>query len=211
MTDRRLVTSRALCLGLFTLWTAGCGSTAPPPPTAAGMALFVGPVDGSDALVGLVLEDAQAVLYACGGSTDAHQLNDWFFGKAGDRALTLARAGARVDATIEAAQARGTLTLQDGTVLSFAAERQPDGALGGLYSASADGCRIGAIVRQEAQGPRVVGKRCSVDDQAATVVPIPPLVRRAEGIAVEAGPAQPDVVRFLAPVAPRLLCPIVGC
>lgn len=98
---------------------------------AATSGIFVGRVQDSNALIGLVTNGDRVVAYVC-DNVEA----DWFRGQVVDgRAVLTAAGGAQLTIDVSAATPSGTLHLQDGRGLSFTTE-VADG-MAGLYRAEA--------------------------------------------------------------------------
>jgi hypothetical protein len=129
--------------GLLTLMAGACsGGDEPLGEREARFRLdpsFVGPVEGTDAFIGIgtAAEGAQVVAYLSDG--DPGQLgrkgstSEWFVGTgAGDELNLTSRNGVQLQGRIEGDAARGTLTFQGGRVLEFTAERAR-GDEAGLY------------------------------------------------------------------------------
>lgn len=113
--------------------------------------VFVGSIDGTDAEVGLVVQDGAATAYVCGGDETRTTLTRWFEG-AGER-----DAGSLVqdDWTLAWSGAAGTLTDPAGTESAWAKEDQSRTA--GVFDAEDSGCRDGAIVWDAGGSPVIRG------------------------------------------------------
>lgn len=111
----------------LSLLLAGCGKQ----PLSGS---FAGHVANSQALTALVTSDHNIIAYAC----DSQTLAAWFSGSLSDRDTldVTNQGGARLQATLTATQAMGTLTLPDGQAFSFTAPAVSGDA--GLYRAKQD-------------------------------------------------------------------------
>ena len=102
---------------------------------AASLVTLVGQVAGSEALVGVITDGAQATLYFCDGSSLAR----WFRGRiAGNRLEVATPDGAVVTAEIPRGtkEVTGTLTLPSGTALAFSSLPTTSLDNAGLYRAT---------------------------------------------------------------------------
>jgi hypothetical protein len=82
---------------------------------------FLGYVEDSAALIGLVADGEWVRAYAC----DSTNIASWFSGREHDNTLDVRSAGLRLQATLTAAGAEGTLTLEDGSAHGFRLQPSP--------------------------------------------------------------------------------------
>jgi hypothetical protein len=104
----------------------------------AAPTVYVGKVADTDAQVALLVEDGQVLGYACGGNATWATHSSWFpvddESVLGDGSFTLTGATGHVLRGLYSANAaEGTLTLPDGTELTWSAEVASNDALAGLY------------------------------------------------------------------------------
>jgi hypothetical protein len=105
---------------------------------------YAGPVEGTDAFVGIRLNGACFKAYLSDGTGARATLSVWFQGCLAPDNLSLSaeRGGVRLDARIIRRRAEGTITLRDGSVHAFSA---PGGGRDDL-APSAPGASRGGIV-----------------------------------------------------------------
>ncbi len=121
-----------LCLRaavLFTLVTSACSSTSPSQTAEAQQ--LVAAIEGTDALIGMVLGPDQAVVYVCDGTETGATVAEWMHGPASSDGFDLSAPGVRVRATKAGAGVSGTVTFADGSEHAFPAARAI--ASGGVY------------------------------------------------------------------------------
>jgi hypothetical protein len=124
---------------------------------------FVGELEGTSALIGLVTDGDRVRAYACDGKDIAR----WFTGSVKNGELDLREGGLRLQATLTADGATGTLTLADSSSRTFRLEAVRGDA--GLYQGEAthEGVRyLGRWV--VAEGGAQTGK-LSTSEGATTV------------------------------------------
>lgn len=101
--------------------------------------MYVGIVEASDALVAIVIDGDQVLAYSCGGIENWQTHTSWFSSESegasvGNMSFELTgRSGLKLQGIFSSDQAQGTLTLQDGTVLDWQAERVAENTPAGLY------------------------------------------------------------------------------
>jgi len=172
------------CLGI------SC-SGADPEAQPRSMATYVGQVDGTDARIALVRDDARWAAYVCGGPSTLSTLTDWFEGEAGpatDGGTEAQSDGKLLRVRFTDGAAIGSVFT--GTEMLFSASRVFDGATTGLFQLSERGCRSGLIVPPPGQGgPQ--GVYCANLDPAGNgistmykqVNPLLPITLTARGVA----------------------------
>lgn len=172
------------------MWLLGalamsCSAGGPPAGDEATVSpgLFTGALEGSDAKIALVRNDAAWAAYVCGGASSMSSLTGWFQGD-------LARGGGAVDARSDgkhlsaefgAEAATGTVTVDGGEAVRFEASVVPEGVAAGLYQVVSSGCRTGLIIPPPGHGePQGVycadvgpsGERARLFEQVTPVAPI---------------------------------------
>jgi len=189
-------------LGL-SAWTAACGAL-----TVSGdpaRAVFVAPIEGTDAAVGAVVAGEAITVYVCGGPTRYATVSQWFEGRLdadGAAAWSVGDATMRVRRDGDALSV--SLTASDLGAREVAAARVPDEGLAGLYEATDDGGRAGVIVLPAVGGgdPRVVGAwrpRVGISSQ---VTPIRPLRLTLRALRVDVHRGATLRALWVRPVAP---------
>ncbi|MFO0650064.1 MAG: hypothetical protein U0326_27835 [Polyangiales bacterium] len=180
---RRRAMLSMLCLSA---WTAACGAL-----TVTGdpeRAVFVAPIDGTDAAIGAVVMGDAIAVYVCGGPTRYASVSQWFEGGLdadgaaswilGDTTMRVRREGHALSVS---------LSMGDLGARALRATRVPDEGLAGLYEATDDGGRVGVIVLPAVQGgdPSVVGAWRSRMGIASQVTPIRPLLLSLRALRVD--------------------------
>ena len=122
----KLLIHLMLAIALFLL--SACGSR-----TQSVTGNYVGQVEGSNAFIGLVTNGEQVMAFYCDGTTEAAPvLWGWFNGELNGDAFDLTNeAGDRLSGAFESEGASGTITLADGTALTF--QSAPVSQPSGLY------------------------------------------------------------------------------
>jgi hypothetical protein len=101
--------------------------------------MYVGVVENSDALVAIVIDGEQILAYSCGGEESWQTHTSWFSSQAegasiGNTSFSLTgRSGLKLQGVFNTDEAQGSLTLKDGTVLSWVAEPVTENTPAGLY------------------------------------------------------------------------------
>lgn len=174
---------------------------------SAGSGVFVGPVDDSDAVVGLALGSDGGLLYVCGGAASMATLDHWVPVRAeGDR-LSGAADGVEVEADRDGDGWSGEIltTPSEGEssdaagVRTFALAQgagpdgpyEPDGLVGE--------CPAGAVVLDG--GERLQGIACAQPAAPAQVVPVGVIPTRSESFEVRAD-SDPPLEFVVVPVRP---------
>jgi hypothetical protein len=107
----------------------------------AAPTIYVGAVEGTDALVAVVIEDGQILAYSCGGNRTWESHSSWFpineQSVLGDGSFTLTgQRGHILQGFYSAEAAEGRLTLPDGTEAAWSADIISQGTAAGLYRLS---------------------------------------------------------------------------
>jgi hypothetical protein len=101
--------------------------------------VYVGVVEGSDALVAIVIDENQILAYSCGGTESWQTHTSWFSSQAegavvGNTSFTLVgRSGLQLRGIYTDSEILGTLKLKDGTLLSWVATPVAENSPAGLY------------------------------------------------------------------------------
>jgi hypothetical protein len=191
---------------------AACSAEAPPPDAEEGSEqLFIGAVDGSDAKIALVRDDAHWIAYVCGGATSLSSLTAWFQG---------ALASGRDDVTAELDEetlvasfagdlASGTLIKDSTEARSFTAERVTSDVPAGLFQAVTSGCRTGLIVPPPADGApqgvycaNVAPPTIRLFEQVTPVTPMNPRNSVVRARVLDSQGQIVDLVKVALPLAP---------
>ena len=179
----------AMCCSALSACAAivACGSTAAPTPT--GARVFTGTVEGTDAEVAIVASARHVRIYFCGGPSSYMTMTHWFTLDLDPSGATQAQADAATDWTLDGKltdpTASGSITIADGTSLTFRAARVADTTIAGLYEAETGCGKIGLIVMQASAQLPSSGQGACVNAAARPSVeqvnPIKPLTRAADG------------------------------
>lgn len=132
-------------------------SCAPSPMTPEGPPRFVGKVSGTDALIGLAVEDGSVVAYVC-GKDSWETRTGWF--ATGFESAEAVDTGALVSvssasghtlegAVVERSQVTGSIRFADGTVAPFVAERADPRTAAGLYDTTSSEGQAGLIITND--------------------------------------------------------------
>jgi hypothetical protein len=113
--------------------------------------VLVGPIDGTDAELGLVVDGERVSAYVCGGELTRATISRWFEGAGSTDAGTLATDSWELAWNADT----GTLTDPSGVVSTFAVADQTESAA--LYDADDSGCRDGAVVWDDGGGLVLLG------------------------------------------------------
>jgi len=191
-----------LTFGLGLGCTGGDEDFFVPPDGELDGTLYVGDVEGSDAVIAFAVRERNVVGYVCGGEATFASLSRWFCGEAnavdGGLDIVVHEAGWTLDAQIDDTTVRGTLRNPDGSELAIVASRAADGA--GLFANEVGGCSTGVIAfapEGDAE-PEVHGTFCADEfDLFEQVTPVRPYDDRdnALNVLVGAGAAPMTVYR----------------
>jgi hypothetical protein len=205
-----------VALAFAALSTAACGSSAPmeteQPPSKQDAALqtFVGSLEGTDAVVGLVRKGELWAGYVCGGPSSYATLTGWYQGRVeaapdGQHDRLIDPDGSWSGTLIEGTLA-GALLGRDGVARNFRASLAgaPGGKLVGLFEAVDSGCRTGFIVMPVGSGGDSVtqGVWCDGSGRFAQVTPILPVELGARGVRVQV--SEPGRELYVVPAIPPL-------
>jgi len=163
----------------------------------AGLTRWVGEVEDSDVLLGVVVDEgARARVFFCGGPSSFASSTRWVLTEVdGDGAFSFEDTGWRVRGEIGANRIRGRLEIGDDAGQDFSAAPIRAGTLAGLYEGQAECGRVGLIVLQDrpSSPPRGQGACVGPGHLPEQVSPILPITLDAGAIAVEIGDAKADV------------------
>ncbi len=150
-----------LLIGLSLVLIA-CPPVVQTPPTP----VFVGKIANTDALIALVINEDGMVVYTCGGENTWQSHTAWFYpvfdaplSSSGTIPNTANAKGLEVAGNFDGETAVGTLKLEDGSSLTWAAKRVNPNSGAGLYTQTEDGNLGGLIVDNDgvSQGTFGVG------------------------------------------------------
>jgi hypothetical protein len=163
----------------------------------AGLTRWVGEVEDSDVLLGVVVDGgARARVFFCGGSSSFASSTRWVLTDVdSDGAFSFEDMGWRVEGEIGDGRIRGRLEIGDDAGQDFSAAPIRAGTLAGLYEGQSECGRVGLIVLQDrpSSPPRGQGACVGAGHLPEQVSPILPITLEAGAIAVEIGDVQADV------------------
>jgi hypothetical protein len=170
------------------LATGACGGASSP--TTETQLVWVGHLEGTDAVVAVVSRGTAVKFYLCGGPSTFGTLTHWFSGAlsgASLHATAVDSADVLLDGTLTGGQAWGTVTLKTGEAVAWTAHPATPDTLEGLYATVDEGCRTGVVVTQPSadQPPAVQGTWCNAAKQHLQVTPMHPIQLVSGSLAVE--------------------------
>lgn len=185
MIARRTVFTHGVALAIA-IAAIGCGGSDDEAAPAAA-ATLVGSLSGSDARVGLVVDDTRGVLYVCGGDATRASLTRWFAGARTAAGLDWTTGDLRVQAAPKGASWSGELKKADGTVLAFEVTPVAAGTIAGLYDAKLPEGRAGVVVFQAsaAEPATILGAFKTTGGLFEQVLPVREVLRTGQGIEVK--------------------------
>ena len=139
---------------------------------------FSGPIDSSDAVMGVVTDGDRTTVYVAGGPTTLETMTRWFEGDSTELATGIEAEGWIVSATQnEAAIGQpliGTLVSPQSQSFAFSLATATPGSVEGLYAALDAGCLTGVVVRAGLPGqqPLLQGVWCSSSGSVEEVAPV---------------------------------------
>jgi hypothetical protein len=149
---------------------------------------FVGSVDETDALVGLVVTGSDALLFVCGESSLFATTTRWFSGTVAPGkpvSMSASPGTGSATATVTSNGASGTFTLGGSdAALHWTAALPVAGTLTGVYTDNVSQGDGYLIVQQLApsDAPVAVGAFQAAGDEVLQVIPLRPIVMTSEGI-----------------------------
>jgi len=204
-----LVASRfvpAAFVSMLVLGTGACGgsdgeSEGGEPPLLARS--LVGQVDDSDVVLGVVVEDDDVTIYACGG-VDTHATHSrWFAGRFGEGddpdAFSIELDGFRIAGQRSSEAIAGSLRDPDGTMRSFTVAPTDEDGLSGLYWADVDGCRTGVVLFATPEGIDGQGTYCNDTGEFIQVIILQPVALQANGVEVQVDKPEGPTSFFVQP------------
>jgi hypothetical protein len=158
--------------------------------------VYVGLVQGTDALAAVVLEENKLSFYVCGREEILESHTRWFSGSLNDGKISLEKAGWTITGELVDEEMEGVLAgpNEDSNTLSL--QLVVPGGLSNLYSVLDSGCRTGAIVVDSNDGsdPLVQGAWCNDDELVKQVTPMTPIELTQKGLGFtvdfDAGPKE---------------------
>ncbi|MDP3274685.1 MAG: hypothetical protein Q8Q09_05775 [Deltaproteobacteria bacterium] len=166
---------RALAIAALSLLTCTCG----PSLRTDGPPVYVGHIEGSDALIAIVADEGTLVAYTCGGTRSWETHTGWFHpvlpvdglsGATQTIPVTRSARGLQLTGSIEPTSASGTLQLSDGATVPWRAQRADPSRGAGFFTISDGGELSGLIVANDGA---VAGVRVGIGaDDTRTPTPI---------------------------------------
>jgi len=180
------------------LWLAGvwvccllvaCGTEDTTPNNAgADRELYVGAVEGTNALAALVRQNGQVSFYVCGHGESLQSYTRWFKGEMTetDDGFDLSSDAWESTGEVDGDTVTGSLVDPDGTSHVWTLHSASKDSLANLYSVLHSDCRTGVIVLDHGgqEDPTVQGAWCNGEGLIKQVTPMMPLVVLPEGLEV---------------------------
>jgi hypothetical protein len=153
-----------LLIGTAIVSLVACGGSTPPTPVELSKTSLVGKIENSDALIAIVRDENSFIAYICGGKSTWQTHTGWF------RSDTISAkgnflessSGLKFSANFADSSAKGTLTLKDGTTLSWSTEAAKKDA--GLFVLEEAGLLAGVITDNDGN---VAGTARAIDPKGA--------------------------------------------
>lgn len=193
----RAQSRRVLCGTLLTLAAFASASCANDEQVESSRQVWVGAVQDSDLMVGVVQAGNAASLFVCGGPSSFATQTRWFSSPIGlDSPFSLAAGGLRLEGTTSADSIEGVLqedASDPGDARSFSARPVDNASLAGVYDAFGPCGHLGLIIQPSSPGePAAAQGACLRVENGAQIVeqvnPVMPLARDANaGVAVTVG------------------------
>jgi len=156
--------------------------------TSVDRQLFVGAVEGTNALAALVRQNGQIAFYVCGHGDTLQSHTRWFNGEmvVDQDGFELASEAWESTGTVAGDTATGSLRDPDGMSHAWTLHAAPKGSLANLYSVMHSGCRTGVIVLDDGktEEPAVQGGWCNGEGLIKQVTPMLPLALTSEGLEI---------------------------
>lgn len=197
-------------LTLTALSIPACGGTSAPseimlPPVGQqSLQTFVGSLEGTDAVVGIVQKGELWAGYVCGGRTSYATLTSWYEGSVARTELI--EPNGNLSARWADGALTGTLLGRDGVSRNFRANPVLAGAgtVLGLFEAVDSGCRAGFVAMPSPSGQDSVtqGVWCDRAGRFEQVTPILPIALGERGVLVHV--SQYDRQFYVVPAVPPL-------
>lgn len=187
---------RGWLLSCLAVATVGCSS----PPEG----MWVTRLTGTDAWVGITVEDGEGAAFLCGGDTTLDTHTRWMLETVDTEKVIFRDEGFQIEVTLTEGDIAGQLVEPSGAAVAFDARRVGEEDLEGVYFGFDAGCGDGLIVLD---GNQALGAWCSEDGLRAQVTPVTPIERTADGVAafVELTDERRDF--FLTRVDPKSVTP----
>jgi len=155
---------------------------------------FIGDVDETTAMVGLIQDGDQVSAYVCGREDTLQTHTRWFHGTLSEDGISVSMEaeGWHLEGALTAEVFDGVLSDPDGEPASISIDASSADAMTGLYSVLDAGCRAGLLVL-EADTLVTQGAWCDGDGLVKQVTPMMPVALIDGGIAVMVDDTDPAV------------------
>ena len=198
---------KTLALAVACTSLACGGRLATDPVPAQGVArqdVYVGSLEGTDAVVAVVVEGSDVVAYVCGGAKTLATHTRWFTGtRQDDGPIRIETDGWALAGAFDGTRVEGTLAGDHQAPQKWTAQRVRPDTLAGLYAVTDEGCRTGLVVRQDSEEePSFQGAWCNRAGMHMQVTPLRPYDKRADLIAVSVHVDDQDRHLYVAPFSP---------
>jgi len=204
----RVRSRRALGGALLTVTAFASGSCANDERAEGSRRVWIGAVQDSDLMIGVVQSGKAASVFVCGGPSSFATQTHWFSSPIGlDSPFSLSAGDFRLEGSTSADSIEGVLRDDTSDARSFSARQVDNASLAGLYDARGPCGHLGLIIQPSLQGePAAAQGACLKTENGAQIVeqvnPVMPLAQDANaGVAVTVG-ADLDRVFILHPLVP---------
>jgi hypothetical protein len=165
---------------------------------------LVGQVDGSDVVLGVVVDGDEVTAYACGGVDTYATHSRWFEGRFGDGddpdAFSIELEGFVLAGERSSNAIAGSLRDPDGSTHSYTVAPTAEDGLSGVYDAELDGCRTGVVLFATPEGVEGQGTYCTGEGVFTQVIILQPVALQADGIEVQVETTDGPTSFFVQPV-----------
>ncbi len=145
--------------------------------------VLVGEVDGTDIVLGALVDGDRFAVYQCGGDQTVETHTDWFRGEFDGDAFDIEEQGLRLTGTRSVDGLDGELIEADGTRHSFHIDPVEDDDEAGVYISSEGGLSTGVVVLPGSDGLVAQGASCREPDECFQVIILAPLTIANQQIA----------------------------
>jgi hypothetical protein len=186
---------------LAAILLVACATTESDDPIELSERVHVARVDGSDVMLGAIVEGSSLTVYVCGGPSTFETHTRWFrggFGEGGDADAFAIEAdgfvlrGSRTEDGLE-----GALVEPEGVEHAFATTPTTDSDAAGLYTTAVDGCTTGVVVMPDST---LQGTYCNSAGEFTQVIILQPSDLSANGFEVSVERPDGPLTLFVDPV-----------
>jgi len=166
----------------------GCGGGENSEPNSFERKVYVGALQGSNAMVAMVWENEKVSLYVCGHESSLKLYTRWYHGNMSSTADSFSLLGGEwgSQGTVVGDSVNGSLQAPMGSEHPFILKAVAAGTISNLYSVIDSGCRTGVIVAQSLDGADTIvqGAWCNDTGMVKQVTPMTPIALGENGLGV---------------------------